>query len=284
MISIILIGLFIALAINVGISLIDKYSSIRLSGSFDVFCFSMYKTVLCALLSAVLLPFGDLYINIAGVVTAVFAGVFHAASVILIMQCLKCNKTVHVNLFMSAGVIIPVISGCFLWHQKIAPAEAICLLLLIASLGVVLNIRFNFNRGVRLLLLMFVCYGMLMVMQAMYPKCCDCGSMIVFSVIMYAVSAAILAVSVKRTGKSVRAFSGTLKLFLVSASVLNFLINLLLTSLSAHLDAIIVFPFVHGMKVVALMLISPVLWKERLNAVQIAGCLIAILCITVISV
>lgn len=184
------------LLINTGLALVDKQSSTKLTNSFEVLSFSLYKTMLCAVLSIILLPFVDLYINIPGITIAIFAGIFHASSVVLIMQSLKCNKTVHVNLFMTSGIILPSICGWIFWDEPITVLKIICLILVIFSLKFMLNVKMDRNTGIKLLLIMFLCFGMLMVMQAMYPRYCVNGSKLLFSAIMYGISAVILGIVV----------------------------------------------------------------------------------------
>ena len=69
----------------------------------------------------------------------------------------------------------------------------------------------------------------------------------------------------------------------VTAAVLNLAINLLLTSLSATMPSSAVFPTVHGLKLVAITLLSPLLWKEKLTAKQIAGSFLTIIFICIIG-
>lgn len=278
------ISILTTLLINIGLAIVDKQSSTKLTNSFEVFSFSLYKTMLCALFSIVLLPFDNLYINIRGILIALFAGIFHASSVVLIMQCLKCNKTVHVNLFMTSGIILPSIFGWIFWKESITLLKIICLILTVFSLKVMLNVKMDRNKGIKLLLVMFFCFGMLMVMQAMYPKYCVNGSKLLFSAIMYGVSAVILGIIVHSRVKTIQSFDKSANILLITAAIFNLLINILLTSLSGKLDSSVVFPFVHGLKLVALMLLSPTLWKEKLTAQQIISGFVAIVCISLLSI
>lgn len=69
----------------------------------------------------------------------------------------------------------------------------------------------------------------------------------------------------------------------IVSAVLNVTINILLTALSKSIEAYIIFPFVHGLKLILLTALSNVLWKERLKGNQILGCLSAIACICIIA-
>lgn len=283
-----------ALFFNVSLAFLDKRSSKMLT-SGDVLGFSFTKTLLCALLALLILPGGSLKIDGTGVAIALLAGLCHAVSVLLIMHSLRITMAVYVNLLMGAGVIVPSVFGWILLGQKVTAVQLIGLPVLIAAMALILQFRPGGSYSLKLLIPMFVCYGLLMAMQGIYPAYCVGGSKTVFSAILYGSSAILLGIIYlgKRRGlhehaqdredsekKRVRK---TLFFLCLLTAAANLGINLLLTELSAHLDAVVVFPAVHGMKLVTITLLSPIVWKEKLSWKQIVGCFVAILCVCVIS-
>lgn len=101
---------------------------------------------------------------------------------------------------------------------------------------------------------------------------------------MYGISAVILGVTAKIKVKQRQVFCLRLSVLLVSAAVLNLFVNVMLTMLSAKLSASVVFPVVHGLKLVIITLFSSLLWKEKLTFTQITGSLIAVMCICMLSI
>lgn len=153
--------LICALLINTGISLIDKSSSKKLENNMQVLLFSLYKTVLCAIFALIMLPMGNISINIQGGVISILAGLFHGASVVLIMTCLKHNDAVYVNLFMSAGIILPSVTGWIIDEKALNPVGMIYMVILVGALALILNVRKAGRFNIKMLMIMFICYGSL---------------------------------------------------------------------------------------------------------------------------
>jgi len=277
-------GLLIALTVNIALALTDKRTSKDISGSAQVIGFSFYKTVSCALLSLALLPVYGFYISPTGVVISALAGIFHAASVVLIMESLKRNEGLSVNLFMSAGVIVPTILGWVIWDQALNGAKIISFLVLFLALRLMLGIKKLQVSSITLLSTMLLFYGLLMLTQAAFPKYCESESRALFSLIMYSTSALILFIVLKVKRCECFRLNKSLRLLLVLAAVLNLTINLLLTHLSSELDASVVFPAVHGLKLVFITLLSSLIWKERLSLLQMVGSFLSILCVCILSI
>lgn len=273
-----IILLVLALLCNTSLALLDKASG-NLIKKDEVLSFSFYKTLLCAIFAVLLLPFGEHHISSVGVLVSVGAGLFHALSVVLIMHSLRKNPAVYVNLFMASGILLPTVCDWIFVYGKVNIIEFLLLVCVIASLSLVLNLKKG-KSNIGLLCLMFLCYGMLMVMQGVYPKVCD-GSRVLFSVIMYGSSSLMLG-AVCLFGKKRAHIPQKLKMFGAVAAVLNLAINILLTTLSAALPSSAVFPAVHGLKLVAVTLLSPFLWSERLSAKQIVGAFLTIILVCII--
>lgn len=276
-----LIGLISALLCNTSLAVIDKTTGRLIKNKEGVLPFSFFKTLLCGIFAVMLLPFGEHYISLGGMAVSVMAGLFHALSVVLIMHCLRSNPAVYVNLFMASGILLPT---CFDWifvYRRIDMTELLLLACIILSLSMVLNFKRD-KSTVGILLVMFLCYGMLMVMQGCFPKVCENGSKALFSVIMYGSSAVMLG-TICLFKRSPFGFGKRLKALGTLAAVLNLAINLLLTTLSAVLPSSTVFPAVHGLKLVAITLLSPLLWGERLSVKQVAGSFLTIIFICIIG-
>ncbi len=275
------IGLALALLCNTSLAVIDKTTGRIIKSSETVLPFSFFKTLLCSVFAVLLLLFGKHHISLCGVAISLFAGLFHALSVVLIMHCLRSNPAVYVNLFMASGILLPT---CFDWvfvYGRVNLTELLLLVCIILSLSMVLNLKKDkSNAGI--LTVMFLCYGMLMVMQGTFPKICENESKALFSAVMYGSSAFMLG-AICLFKKANFRFENRLKAFGSLAAVLNLAVNLLLTILSAALPSSAIFPTVHGLKLVAITLLSPLLWKEKLTAKQIVGSLLAIIFICVIG-
>ena len=96
--------------------------------------------------------------------------------------------------------------------------------------------------------------------------------------------AIILAVFLRKEIRTKPNYQKPLKAFLLLAAILNLVINILLPTVSVWFEASVTFPVVHGAKLVIITLISPFLWKEKLSAVQIIFCFVAIACICGLSI
>lgn len=276
-----LLGLVAALGCNTSLAIIDKSSGNLMKSRDTVLPFSFFKTTMCAVFALLLLPFGELKIDGCGIAVSLGAGIFHALSVVLIMHCLRNNPAVYVNLFMASGILLPSAFDWIFVYGKVKALELLILVLTVFSLSLVLNFKRG-KAGLGLLTVMFFCYGMLMVMQGAFPKLCVGGSKTLFSAIMYG-SSAIMLGTICLFKKSPFDFGKKLTSLGLTAAVLNLAINLLLTTLSASLPSSAVFPAVHGLKLVAITLLSSVLWKEKLTPKQMVGSFITIICVCIIG-
>lgn len=281
-----LLGLVAALGCNTSLAIIDKTSGTLMKSRDTVLPFSFFKTTMCAVFALLLLPFGELKIDTWGILISLGAGIFHALSVVLIMHCLRNNPAVYVNLFMASGILLPSAFDWIFVYKQVKPLELLILALTVFSLSLVLNFKKAVSdrkqAGLGLLTVMFFCYGMLMVMQGAFPKLCEGGSKTLFSAIMYGSSAMMLG-TICLFKKAHFDFGKKLTALGLTAAVLNLAINLLLTSLSAVLPSSAVFPAVHGLKLVAITLLSSVLWKEKLTPKQMIGSFMTIICVCIIG-
>lgn len=276
-----LLGLISALLCNTSLAIIDKASSSMIKNRDAVLPFSFFKTLMCAFFAMLLLPFNKQYINGIGVTVSVLAGVFHALSVVLIMHCLRNSPAVYVNLFMASGILMPTAFDWIFVYGKIRIFEFLLLIGIIISLSLVLNFK-KAKSSVVLLSVMFICYGMLMVTQGAFPKVCENGNKTLFSAVMYGSSALMLGCVCLFKRFSLK-FNGKLTTLGLVAAILNLTINILLTTLSAKLPSSAVFPAVHGLKLVAITLLSAVLWKEKLTIKQLIGSFMTIVCVCIIG-
>ncbi|MBR2223835.1 MAG: EamA family transporter [Christensenellaceae bacterium] len=272
------LSLISALMCNVSLSLLDKKTSGQLTGDSQVLRFSLFKTAACAAFAILILPFSPLTIDLPGILIGLMAGIFCALSVVLIMRALKKTLAVYVNLFMSAGIIMPTIFGAAFLSQPLTILKLACLVLLIISLALTLGVKKGGHFSLGSLLPMFICYGGLMIAQGIFPKFSPESSKAMFSLVMYGSATVLLFFAQgKRKTEEKRPLTKPLILIGLVTAAVNLSVNLLLTSLSAKLDAAIVFPTVHGMKLVAVTILSGILWKERLKPLQILGALLSIL-------
>ena len=276
--------LVISFLCNVSLAVFDKKSSTKISGNNQVLTFSFLKTFFCFLFALAFLPLGEHHITKIGVFIALLGGVAHAVSVILIMRCLKKTKAVYVNLVMSSGIIFPAFYGFIFLNQAFSFLKLFFLLFLIFAMALTLSIKVGEKFNLMFLIPMFISYGVLMTVQGVFPKYCENGSKMFFSVIMYGFSALILGVATLIKVKEFTPFKKDVICICVWLSFLNLALNVLLTTVSASLPAIIVFPSVHGLKLVVITLISSFLWKEKLTKLQYIGCLLSTVCICVLSV
>ena len=272
-----------AFGFNILLAYTDKYTSGLLKNNHEVLFFSFCKTLTCAVLAAAILPFGGTYIDATGVLIAVLAGVFHSASVVLIMLSLKRTDGVYVNLFMAAGIVFPSLFGWILWKQELSALKICALVLLIVFLFLMLRVKGGGNFHFPTAIAMFASYGLLMVAQGAFPKYCENGSGAMFSVIMYACSAMFLGIFAMIRSKCKLRFTKKLGVLCLVCAIANLAINLLLTRLSSMTDAVVTFPVVHGGKLVAVTLLSGMVWKERLGAPRIFFALLSIVCIVLLS-
>ena len=148
----------------------------------------------------------------------------------------------------------------------------------------VLNVKRGKKLHLNLLCPMFLCYGLLMVMQNAFPEFCAGGSKTLFSTIMYGFSTVLLAIAYNCISGDAPRFSRKLYTFGAAAAVGNLAINLLLTDLSAKADAALVFPTVHGMKLIMITALSAFIWKEKLTVRQVSAALAAVICICVLAI
>lgn len=274
----------------------DKQSSRIANNDNEVMLFGVVKCGLSALFALIFLlcSFRLGEVNVHTVWISVLAGIGQGVCSYLLVITLKQCTMVQVNLFMSVGVLVPTIMSMILYNESLSLIRwgAIGLFLIAAAL--LLGIKkwedFRMNgKSCGLLLLLSLFFGLIMFAQKSYPKMVPGGNVSLFSLLMYCTSTLLLSIGFFVTRKKVDNMpkkSKGKKFFLVAVvcAVIVFLLNQSITLLSGQLSAALAFTLTNGAKLLLVVLVSVLYYKEKLTWRSMTGMILMFVSVFILSV
>ncbi len=189
------------------------------------------------------------------------------------------------SLFGMAGLLIPTISGIFIFNQRVVLPQWLGLLLLfvsallLASSSKITNGKIT-TKTVILLFVSMLANGSTMLLQVLYKTYIPDVSVLVYSFLQFAITAMVLfVVALLLTMKAkVKLFVPNKKLMsmtIISAGAL-FGISQLATMASAVVPIAVLFPISDGGGMIISALVADLVYKEKLNSKSVLGIIVGI--------
>ena len=229
------------------------------------------------------------------VVIAAFSGVTLFFAGFCGIYAMKSGTVSLNSMFSTAGMIIPIAAGVFLFDKAVAPMQFVGLGIFLVSawllIGASKTVYTNFSYKTLILLIgSLVANGGTMLAQQMFTEYVPDGDVSVFSFLSFGIIAVlsyvfygVMAASNKETRTAAK-FPKILTICGVALAVAVFIINQLATLSTKLVSPVVLFTFINGGGAIISTLVAAVMYKERISLKTAIGILLGIASLVLIKV
>lgn len=231
-----------------------------------------------------------------GVLIAVGSGITLFLGTFCSVYGMKTGTVSAVSMFGTAGLLIPLLAGVFLFSQPINIYQWLGVVVFFISAFLLVKSSketySGFNiKTVLLLIGTLISNGGTMLMQQMYTNYVPNGDISIFSFISFA-SVSILGTPLyfiflktdnKEHDKNDYKFSKPLIVCAVSLAFALFIINQFATACTAFVPAVILFTVINGGGTVISTVVAAVMYKEKLTPKIVIGVILGIVSLVAIK-
>lgn len=226
-------------------------------------------------------------INAATVIIALLSGVSLFFSTFFSIYGMKSGTVSLVSMFGTAGLLVPIIAGVFLFDQPISLMQGVGTAIFFVSARLLIKNSKNTYNGFSfktflLLLGSMLANGTTMLAQQMYTHYVPDGSISLFSFLSFGIVAAagyptalVMGKTEKYKGANIK-LGKTLYICGIALAAAVFVINQFATTLTALLPPVFLFTFINGGGTIISTLVAAVIYKEKLSVYSILGVIIGI--------
>lgn len=288
MIYVYLLSILIARVVQ---AIFSKMSSNKAGNIAVTVRYTAYQYTLSAVLGLVLVlgSLSELKIDLPTVAIALLSGASLFFSTFFGIYGMKSGTVSLVSMFSTAGLLVPVAAGVFLFDQPVSLLQGVGTAVFFVSAWLLIKNSENTYNGFSLktfLLLMgaMLSNGLTMLAQQMYTHYVPNGSISLFSLLSFGIAAAAgypAALIMGRRqaeadgGEKVR-LGKTLYICGAALAAAVFVINQFATKLTALLPPVFLFTFINGGGTVISTLVAAAMYKEKLSVYSILGVIIGI--------
>lgn len=246
--------------------------------------YTAYQYGISAVLGLLLLltDISGIKINTATVIIALLSGISLFFSTFFSIYGMKSGTVSLVSMFGTAGLLVPVIAGVFLFGQKISLLQGIGMAVFFFSAWLLIKNSKNTYNGFTLKTFLLLAGTMLangttMLAQQMYTHYVPGGSISLFSFLSFGIAAAaslpaaLLAEKSDKYGGQNISMGKTLYICGAALAMAVFVINQFATSLTALLPPVFLFTFINGGGTIISTLVAAGIYKERLSVYSISS-------------
>lgn len=221
-------------------------------------------------------------INAATVIIALLSGVSLFFSTFFSIYGMKSGTVSLVSMFGTAGLLVPIIAGVFLFDQPISLMQGVGTAIFFVSAWLLIKNSKNTYNGFSfktflLLLGSMLANGTTMLAQQMYTHYVPDGSISLFSFLSFGTVAAagyptalVMGKTEKYKGANIK-LGKTLYICGIALAAAVFVINQFATTLTALLPPVFLFTFINGGGTIISTLVAAVIYKEKLSVYSILG-------------
>ncbi len=270
----------------------NKRSSNKISGVCMSFRYISYQYAISALLGLVLLFFETggkpdvltLLISALSGISLFFSSLFG-------IYGMKSGTVSLVSIFSTAGLIIPIAAGVFMFDRPISLMQGVGVGIFFISAWLLIkssrSIYGNFSFKTLLLLLgAMAANGITMLAQQMYTYYAPNGSISMFSFISFGLASvfgAVMSFIAPNTEKQELKIEKDLIICGIALAGAIFVINQFVTALTVSLPPVLLFTLVNGGGTVISAVTAAVMYKERLSAASVAGIIAGVISLIIIK-
>ena len=284
----------IILLTRVAQQICSKYKSMLFPKSiYGVAKLMAFTNLLSAIPSVILMLLGgSMAINLNTVITSALSGISIVVSSICGLVSMKSGTMVLSSMFGTAGLIVPCIAGVFLFAEPMSRLQWLGIVVLIASSLLLIssakqiNPQFSF-KTVFCLLGSFLANGLTMLMQMIFSRSSEGGSVSMFSFFTFAIPClAMVLLSVvlhRQPPADNEKLPKKQLLFAAGAGVAVFIVNQLATLASGFVPPAILFAFINGGNTMIAALVAAILFGEKLTVKSVTGLLLGVASLIIIK-
>ena len=271
---------------------VSKLLSGSVKSSADNLFVNAVRMLLCTCIGfvAVIVTGNGFAVTWEGLLISLLSAVSFSAFVVIWMECVKTGALVMIDIFLTAGVAIPMIGGILLLDEAVRPIQWIGFLILILGVAIICG----YNNSIKgrmsakllfLLILLGMSNGFASLAQKMFVELCAGTSTFVFNFYTYLFSMVILGVPLifKPTVfvSNVKKPKLMLGIFIVAVCLY---LNLMFKMFAGmHLSTAQIYPLCQGLGIVNSSIIASVFFGEKINHRAILGMLVSFVALLMIN-
>lgn len=274
-------------------AIFNKQSSNEVGNVRTLVVYCTYRMAISAALGVILILIAanGFRFDLKTVLIATFSGVMLFFASACSIFCMKSGTVSLDSMFGTAGMLIPMIAGIFLFHQPVRPLQwgALALFFVSAWLLVRSSRKTYTNFSFKTVLLLagsLISNGCTMLAQQLFTQLVPEGDVSAFSLLSFGVLALlgggvslVMLMRGKATGTYVPSDFRLSKKLLVcgfALAVAVFVINQLATLSTALVSPVVLFAFINGGGTIIATLVAAMLYREKLTPSSVAGVLLGI--------
>lgn len=270
-------------------AIFSKLSSKETENIVQTVKYTAYQYTVSALLGLVLLltDISGIKIDLPTIAIALLSGISLFFSTFFTIYGMKSGTVSLVSMFSTAGLLVPIIAGAFMFKQPVSLVQWVGIVLFFLSAWLLIKSSENtyngFNFKTFLLLIgAMLSNGLTMLAQQMYTHYVPGGNISLFSFLSFGAVTIFgipAALSMGRSEKNTdldKNLSKTLYICGFALAVAVFVINQFATSLTALLPPVFLFTFINGGGTIISTLVAAVMYKEKLSLYSILGVIIGL--------
>lgn len=286
--------ILIILLFRVVQAVFNKQSSNEMRSVRTLMVYSTYRMAISAVLGLVLILIAGNGFRIDGltVLIATFSGLMLFVASACSLYCMKSGTVSLDSMFGTAGMLIPMLAGIFLFDQPVRPLQWVGVAVFFVSAWLLVRSSkktySNFSFKTALLLAgSLLSNGATMLAQQLFTAYVPDGDVSAFSFISFGVLAVLcgavsLVMFLRQRQVAPAAWRDDFKLSKnllicgVALAVAVFVINQLATVSTALVSPVILFAFINGGGTIIATVVAAVLYKEKLSVSSTVGVLLGI--------
>lgn len=287
--------LFLAVALLCGVTkgYCGKKTGGALTRTSDAMLVNILRMVLCICIGfGLILVQGKAYqlaVSSSFLAVTALSGIATAVFVVSWLLSVRQGAYMMVDVFLLMGVTVPLLLCRILFHEPILPLQWIGIVILLAA-GYIMctyNVSIKGKMSKKALLLLVICAvssGLADFSQKLFVKSAFPQDNAVFNFYTYLFAALTLTLcwivlrSRKEQDTAARSIIGLVRPifgYVLVMSLCLFLNSYFKTAAAQHLTAAQIYPLNQGGSVVLSLLMSAILFRERINAKCVAGVLLS---------
>lgn len=236
---------------------------------------------------AVLLISREFYkIDPTTVLLASVSGVMLVITSVCSLYAIKNGTMALSSMFGTAGLLVPCIAGIFMYNEIMSVMQWVGVALFLASscllIGASKKLNANFSPKTILLLIgSLLSNGVTMMLQTMFSRNVEGGSVTAFSFLSFGIPALVLLVIMG--GFKMRApeechekLQKKLIILAVISAAALFVVNQLATMAAGMVQPVILFTFINGGNTIIAAVMAAVLFGEKFTVKSVLGVLIGV--------
>ena len=296
--------LFLAVALAAGVTkgYCGKKTSFAIVSNSDSMIMNVLRMLLCIVIGFGLIAFTErldvLEINGTVLMITALSGVASAAFVVSWLLSVRSGAYMMVEVFLLLGVIVPIVLCRAFFAEEIGVWQIVGIAILLVAVFIMCTYNSSIKGKMKIdsLLLLLLCgvsSGLADFSQKLFVKMSPEGSAAVFNFYTYVFAAVVLALAYlvfrgvdKRGAVKPRKPLEVIKpiwIYVLVMAICLFANSYFKTVAANYLDAVVIYPLNQGSSVVLSLLMSSIIFKEKINAKCIVGICLSFVALLMIN-